>query len=68
MTEILRACHGRPCGGHFSDKWTSYKVLHSSFTGQAFLRMLLGMLEDVTVAKEWVDLRHRRRFLYSLRS
>ena len=28
MIEILHACHDGPCGGHFSDKRTSYKVLH----------------------------------------
>ena len=31
MIEILHACHDGPCGGHFSDKRTSYKILHSSY-------------------------------------
>ena len=31
MTNILRACHDGPCGGHFYDKQTTYKVLHSSY-------------------------------------
>ena len=31
MTDILHACHYGPCGGHFSDKRTTYKVLHSSY-------------------------------------
>ena len=31
MTDILHACHDGPCGGHFSDKRTAYKVLHSGY-------------------------------------
>ena len=31
MIDILQACHDGPCGGHFSDKRTAYKVLHSSY-------------------------------------
>ena len=31
MTHILHACHDGPCGGNFYDRWTSYKVLHSSY-------------------------------------
>ena len=31
MTDILHACHDRPCRGHFSDKRTTYKVLHSGY-------------------------------------
>ena len=31
MTEIFHACLDGPCGGHFSDKWTTYKVLHSGY-------------------------------------
>eukprot|EP00253_Pinus_taeda_P009719 PITA_09719 len=27
MPEILKACHGKPCGGHFVDKRTTYKIL-----------------------------------------
>jgi len=27
MPEILKACHDEPCGGHFSDKWKTYKIL-----------------------------------------
>jgi hypothetical protein len=28
---ILRSCHDGPCGGHFSNKCTTYKVLHSGY-------------------------------------
>ena len=31
MAEILHACHDGPCGGHFSDKRTTYKILHSGY-------------------------------------
>ena len=31
MTEIIHAFHDGPCGGNFSDKWTTYKVLHSKY-------------------------------------
>lgn len=27
VPEILKACHGEPCGGHFLEKINSYKVL-----------------------------------------
>ena len=31
MTEIIHACHYGPCGGHFSDKRMTYKVLHFGY-------------------------------------
>ena len=31
MKYILHACHDGPFGGHFSNKRTAYKVLHSSY-------------------------------------
>jgi hypothetical protein len=31
VPEILRNCHDGPCGGHFSDKRTTYKVLQSGY-------------------------------------
>jgi hypothetical protein len=31
IPEILQSCHDGPCGGHFSDKCTTYKVLHSGY-------------------------------------
>jgi hypothetical protein len=31
IPEILRSCHDGPCGGHFSDKHTTYKVLHLGY-------------------------------------
>jgi len=27
VSEILKACHDEPCGGHFADKRTAYKIL-----------------------------------------
>eukprot|EP00253_Pinus_taeda_P004107 PITA_04107 len=27
MLDILKACHDEPCGGHFADKRTTYKIL-----------------------------------------
>eukprot|EP00253_Pinus_taeda_P034665 PITA_34665 len=29
--DILKACHEEPCGGHFTDKWTGYKVLSTRY-------------------------------------
>jgi hypothetical protein len=29
--DILQACHDGPCGGHFADKRTAYKVLQSGY-------------------------------------
>jgi hypothetical protein len=29
--DILKACHDSPCGGHFTDKRTAYKVLHQGY-------------------------------------
>jgi hypothetical protein len=31
VPKILRSCHDGPCGGHFFDKHTTYKVLHSGY-------------------------------------
>jgi hypothetical protein len=31
VPNILRSCHDGPRGGHFSDKCTTYKVLHSGY-------------------------------------
>ena len=31
MTEIIHEYHDGPCGGHFSDKWITYKLLHSGY-------------------------------------
>ena len=38
MTDILRACHDGPCGGHFSDKRAAYKVLHSHYYWQSIFK------------------------------
>ena len=38
MTDILRACHDGPCGGHFSDKRTTYKVLHYGYYWPSILK------------------------------
>jgi len=29
--DILRACHDRPCGGHFADNGTRHKVLQTGY-------------------------------------
>ena len=31
MQDILKAIHDGPCGGHFSDKRTAYKILHLGY-------------------------------------
>ena len=31
MYDILQACHDGTCGGHFSEKRASYKVLHQGY-------------------------------------
>lgn len=31
MPKILKACHDEPCGGHFADKRTTYKILHLGY-------------------------------------
>eukprot|EP00253_Pinus_taeda_P008492 PITA_08492 len=31
ILDILRACHDEPCGGHFADKRTAYKVLQLGY-------------------------------------
>ena len=28
IPDILKACHDEPCGGHFADKRTAYKILY----------------------------------------
>ena len=68
MTDILHACHDGPCGGHFYDKRTSYKVLHSGYYWPSVFKMLPNMLKDVIVVKEWVDLRHLIKCRYNPKS
>eukprot|EP00253_Pinus_taeda_P010249 PITA_10249 len=29
--DILKACHDQPCGGHFADRRTAHKVLHTGY-------------------------------------
>ena len=29
--DIVKECHDEPCGGHFADKRTTYKVLNSGY-------------------------------------
>ena len=31
MHDILKASHDGPCGGHFSNKRTTYKILHLGY-------------------------------------
>jgi len=31
MPDILKAYHDEPCGGHFSDKRTTYKILYLGY-------------------------------------
>jgi hypothetical protein len=31
MHDIFKACHDGPCGGHFSDKRTTYKILQFGY-------------------------------------
>jgi hypothetical protein len=31
MFDILKECHDEPCGGHFSDKKTTYKILQLGY-------------------------------------
>jgi hypothetical protein len=31
ILEILKACHDEPCGGHFADKRTTYKILNLGY-------------------------------------
>ena len=31
ILEILKACHDEPCGGHFVDKRTAYKILNLGY-------------------------------------
>jgi hypothetical protein len=31
MHDIFKACHDGPCGGHFADKRTTYKILQSGY-------------------------------------
>eukprot|EP00253_Pinus_taeda_P030547 PITA_30547 len=38
MPEILKACHDEPCGGHFADKRTAYKILHLGYYWPSIFR------------------------------
>eukprot|EP00253_Pinus_taeda_P029098 PITA_29098 len=38
ILDILRACHDEPCGGHFADKRTTYKVLQLGYYWPSIFR------------------------------
>ena len=38
MFDILKASHDEPCGGHFVDKRTTYKVLNSGYYWPTFCK------------------------------
>jgi hypothetical protein len=38
ILDILRACHDEPCGGHFADKRTAYKVLQLGYYWPSIFR------------------------------
>ena len=38
ILEILKDCHDEPCGGHFADKRTSYKILNLGYYWPSILK------------------------------
>jgi len=38
MPDILKACHDEPCGGHFTDKRTTYKILYLGYYWPSIFR------------------------------
>ena len=44
--EVLKACHGEPRGGHFTDNETTHKVLHMEY-------YLPNVLWDEKKCVEW---------------
>eukprot|EP00253_Pinus_taeda_P017664 PITA_17664 len=38
MPDILKACHDEPCGGHFADKRTTYKILSLGYYWPSLFR------------------------------
>jgi len=38
IPKILKACHDEPCGGHFSDRRTAYKILLLGYYWPSILR------------------------------
>ena len=41
--DILKSCHDEPCGGHFANKKTAYKVLHLGYYCLPYSKMLKHM-------------------------
>eukprot|EP00253_Pinus_taeda_P001793 PITA_01793 len=46
MPDILKACHDEPCGGHFADKRTAYKILSLGYYWPSLLKMQTNMSEE----------------------
>lgn len=40
ILDILKSCHGEPCGGHFADKRTTYKVFKLGYYWPAIFKDL----------------------------
>jgi len=38
ILDILKACHDEPCGGHFADKRTTYKVMQLGYYWPAIFK------------------------------
>ena len=36
--KFFKACHDEPCGGHFADKRTTYKILHLGYYWSSILK------------------------------
>lgn len=67
LFDILKSAHDEPCGGHFTDKRTAFKVLRASYFWPPCLRTPNSMSSDVTVVTELANLIKPMKCLYVLR-
>eukprot|EP00253_Pinus_taeda_P032239 PITA_32239 len=51
MPDILKACYDEPCGGHFADKRTAYKILSLGYIWPSTFKDAKQMSKGVTAAK-----------------
>ena len=63
--DILKVSHDGPCGGHFADKRTCYKVLQIGYYWPSIFHDARNMLEGVIVSSRWVGLVEHMNCRYS---
>ena len=67
LFDILKACHDEPCGGHFVDKRTAYKVLHLGYYWPTLFKYAKKYVRSFDSCQRMSQLGKKTKFLYNLK-